>query len=99
MSSFSVGQELVDKLVNQDTIHRPSARQLVQAPYFGSVTRTKYLHIWSTEQCLASSELLTPPPLNPASVSSPRTKGGGYTLAVQWVVERSILTLDWPLTV
>jgi hypothetical protein len=39
MSSFSVGQELVDKLVNQDTIHRPSARQLVQAPYFGSVTR------------------------------------------------------------
>ncbi len=39
MSSLSVDQELVDKLVNQDTIHRPSARQLVQAPYFGSVTR------------------------------------------------------------
>ncbi len=41
MSSLSVGQELVDKLVNQDTIHRPSARQLVQAPYFGSVLAFK----------------------------------------------------------
>jgi hypothetical protein len=31
---------------------------------------------------LASSKILTPhPPLHPASVSSPRTKGGGYTLA------------------
>ncbi len=39
---------------------------------------TKYLHIYSTEQCLASTELLTPhPPLHPVSVSSPRTKGGG----------------------
>jgi hypothetical protein len=38
---------------------------------------TKYLHIKSTEQCLASSKLLTPhPPLHPAGVSSPRTKGG-----------------------
>jgi hypothetical protein len=25
-----------------------------------------------------------PPPLHPASVSSPRTRGGGYTLARQW---------------
>ena len=25
-----------------------------------------------------------PPPLHPASVSSPRTKGGGHTLAGQW---------------
>ena len=33
-SSFDL-QELVDKLVNQDTIHRPSARYLVQTPYFG----------------------------------------------------------------
>ncbi len=32
---------------------------------------------YTTELCLASSELLTPhPPLHPASVSSPRTKGG-----------------------
>jgi hypothetical protein len=34
--------------------------------------------MWSTEQCLAYSKILTPPPpLHPASVSSPRTKGGG----------------------
>jgi hypothetical protein len=39
---------------------------------------TKYLHIWRTEQCLAFPELLTPPPpLHPASVSFPLTKGGG----------------------
>ncbi len=25
-----------------------------------------------------------PPPSHPASVSSPRTKGGGYTLAGRW---------------
>jgi hypothetical protein len=38
----------------------------------------KYLHIQCTDQCLASSKLLTPPPpFHPASVSSPRTKGGG----------------------
>ena len=45
------------------------------------------------------------PPLHPASVSSPRTKGGGYTLAGQWgegvggqyFGRRQ--TLDWPLTV
>jgi hypothetical protein len=43
---------------------------------------TKYLHMWSTELCPASSKLLNPhPPLHPTSVSSPRTKGGGYTLA------------------
>jgi hypothetical protein len=81
MSSFSAGQELVDKLVNQDTIHRPSARQLVQAPYFGSVIRTKYLHIWSTEQCLESSELLTPHLLSTQRVCSPPApkagRGGG----------------------
>jgi hypothetical protein len=42
------------------------------------VCNTKYLHILSTEQCLASSELLIPPPPLPlASVSFPRTKGGG----------------------
>jgi hypothetical protein len=44
-----------------------------------------------------------PPPLHPASVSSPRTKGGGYTLAGrlggggQYFERRR--TLDWPLTV
>ncbi len=40
---------------------------------------TKYLHILSTEQCLASSELLTPPPLHPASVSSPPATKAGST--------------------
>ncbi len=37
-------------------------------------------YIYCTEQCLVSSELKTPHPvssLHPASVSSPRTKGGG----------------------
>ncbi len=43
-------------------------------------TDTKFLHKQSTEQVLASSELLTH---HPASVSSPRTKGRGYTLAVR----------------
>ncbi len=50
----------------------------------GTLHSIKYLHIKSTEQCLASSELLThSSPLHPANVSSPRTKGdrGGYTLA------------------
>jgi hypothetical protein len=35
------------------------------------------LRVLYTEQCLAFSKILTPhPPLLPASVSSPRTKGG-----------------------
>ncbi len=38
------------------------------------VHNAKYLHMQSTELCLASSKILTP--LHPASVSSPRTKGG-----------------------
>jgi hypothetical protein len=51
------------------------------------------LHRWwpqstytlSTELCLSPSKILTPhPPLHPASVSSSRTKGGGYTLAGRW---------------
>ncbi len=72
---------------------------------------TKSLHIKSTEQCLASSELLTPHPLSlhPASVSSPRTKGGGGGgthspcralrggMGGQYFGRRQ--TLDWPLTV
>ncbi len=49
---------------------------------------TKYLHMQSTELCLASSKILTPhpPPLHPKSVSSLRTKGGGIhsTLAGRW---------------
>ncbi len=41
------------------------------------ISVTKYLHLESTEQCLASSELLiSHPPPHPVSVSSPRTKGG-----------------------
>jgi hypothetical protein len=36
---------------------------------------TKYLHMKSTELCLASSKILTPhPPLHPASVSPPTPK-------------------------
>ena len=43
------------------------------------IKSTKYLHMKSTELCLASSKIFTPPhpPLHPASVSSPHTKGGG----------------------
>jgi len=44
-----------------------------------------------------------PPTLYPASVSSPCTKGGGYTLADRWGGGGQYLgrrqTLDWPLTV
>jgi hypothetical protein len=50
----------------------------------GREAATEYLHMQSTELCLASSEILTPHPLStPASVSSPRTKGGRvhFTLA------------------
>jgi hypothetical protein len=49
---------------------------------------TEYLQIKSTAECLASSELLTPHLLTARQVctprlfeSSPRTKGGWYTLA------------------
>ncbi len=39
---------------------------------------TKYLHLKSTEQCLASSELLTPHPLSTQRVGPlPVPKGGG----------------------
>ncbi len=38
---------------------------------------TKNLHIKSTEQCLASSELLTPHPLSTQRVSSPHQRRGG----------------------
>ncbi len=47
--------------------------------------RSQSTYICSTDLCLASSKILTShPPLPLASVSSPRTKGGGggYTLAV-----------------
>jgi hypothetical protein len=66
---------------------------------------TKYLHVQSTEQCLASSKLLTShPPLHPASVSFLRTKGGEVQtrravggVGGQYFGRRQ--TLDWPLTV
>jgi hypothetical protein len=38
------------------------------------------MYVQTTEQCRASSKIMTPHPLfslHPASVSSPRTKGGG----------------------
>ncbi len=42
---------------------------------------TKYLRMWSTEQCLASSKILTPHPLSIQRVCSPPApKVGGYTL-------------------
>jgi hypothetical protein len=45
-------------------------------------TSTKYLHIYSTEQCLASTELLTPHPLTARRVCPPPApKAEGYTLA------------------
>jgi hypothetical protein len=55
---------------------------------------TKYLHILSIEQCLASSEPLTPPTPSPPSVCPfiPHTRGGG-----QYFGRRQ--TLDWPLAV
>jgi hypothetical protein len=48
-----------------------------------------------------------PPPLHPPSVSSPRTKGRGYTPLTRravgrWgvnILEDASQTLDWPLTV
>jgi hypothetical protein len=47
-----------------------------------TLAATKYLHMWSTEQYLASSELLTPHSLSTQRVCPPRrTKDGGYTLA------------------
>ncbi len=65
---------------------------------------TKYLHIYSTEQCLASFELLTPHPSPPSECVPPRTKGGGGThspggegVGGQYFGRRQ--TLDWPLTV
>ncbi|XP_023332600.1 SCY1-like protein 2 isoform X2 [Eurytemora carolleeae] len=44
-------QELVNKLVNQDTRHRPTARQLVQAPYFGdpAVQALQFLETLNTK--------------------------------------------------
>ncbi len=43
---------------------------------------TKYLRMQSTEQCLASSKMLTPHPLSPQRVCPPPApKARGYTLA------------------
>jgi hypothetical protein len=66
---------------------------------------TKYLHI--IEYRTVSSVFQTidpPPPLHPASVSSPRTKGG--RVHTRWAVRGwggqyfgRRKTLDWPLTV
>jgi hypothetical protein len=42
------------------------------------ITGTKYLHILSTEQCLASSELLTPHPLSTQRVCPPPAPKAGW---------------------
>ncbi len=54
--------------------------------HFWTVSSTKYLHIKSTEQCLASSELLTPHPLSTQLLCPPPAPKGGrhYTLAGRW---------------
>jgi hypothetical protein len=69
--------------------------------WHGIVRCTKYLRMWSTEQCLASSKILTSP--TPSRVST-RTKGeggthspGGEGVGGQYFGRRQ--TLDWPLTV
>ncbi len=48
------------------------------------IKSAKYLHMKSTELCLASSKILTPHPLSTQRVCPPphqRRGGGGYTLA------------------
>ncbi len=45
---------------------------------------TKYLHIEYRAVSGVFRTIHPPPPLHPASVSSPRTKGVGYTLAGWW---------------
>ncbi len=63
----------------QDVLHNVVLQNILQHK---ALTYVEY----STELCLASSKILTPPHpfLHPASVPSPRTKGGGYTLAGRW---------------
>jgi hypothetical protein len=65
-------------------------------------TSTTYLHIYSTEQCLASTKLLTtPPPSPPRGCVLQRRRGthspGGEGVGGQYFGRRQ--TLDWPLTV
>ncbi len=75
----------------------------IQNPVVGGfrIQPKKYLQIYSTEQCLASLELLTLHlPLHPASVSS--CAGGTHSLGGDGVVGQYFgrrQTLDWPLTV
>ncbi len=57
------------------------------------VLLTKYLrYICRVQSCVWRLPKYWPPtpPLHPASVSSPRTKSGGYTLAGRWGVGGSI---------
>ncbi len=61
------------------------------------VKSTKYLHMKSTELCLASSKILTPQPLSTQRVCPPPVpKAGEYTHARKWGSGRSIFwkTLD-----
>jgi hypothetical protein len=51
---------------------------------------TKYLHIYCTELCLASSELLTSHPLSTRRVCPPPApKAGGYTLARRLIFRKT----------
>ncbi len=58
---------------------------------------TKYLHIQSTEQCLASSKLNARYPLSTQRVWPPPHSPGGEEVVDQYFGRRQ--TLDWPLTV
>jgi hypothetical protein len=65
-----------------------------------STWRTKYLHIQGIEYRAVSGVFRTmapPPPLHPASVSSPRSKGGGGLLTVLLIIYSmpSHLTEAW----
>ncbi len=67
------------------------AKYLFSREQLCTVCQTVWFFIFNTDGIQINSapkeRILTPhahPPLQPASVSSPRTKGGGYTLAGRW---------------
>ncbi len=83
---------------------RPSQLRCILFDLQIYIKSTKYLHMKSTELCLASSKILTPQPLSTQGVCTPRTKGGGLHTrrevrewGGQYFGRRQ--TLDWPLTV
>jgi hypothetical protein len=65
---------LENKTYKDDLVYRPLGFSL-------NVKQKMLTNVQSTEQCLASSKILTPTPSPPSECVLPRTKGGGYTLA------------------